>query len=268
MLTACVNLSRSGHHLAQVTDAESESFGVAWSCVHEVSHQQRDLQQFGESLALPKLLAGGRHRHHFRLHVIHLLLELELEEDGAQTGLQTLHWTDLETHTHMLSPSLCDCVCEKSVLCVFLTTTPNCSDSASSSYSSFSSVNVLSCSCSGNSFSKLWNTHSSRLTLEKHRLCSFRFAYQTFTHTDWQVSLETCYGSPKRPCFYLSCFPIILTVIFLCSRHVVFLWSWLYFLCTQTNKKLYHEWFAFIRWNQVFKKVGLDNIMNWLISWL
>lgn len=44
--------------------------------------------------------------------------------------------------------SMCGCL---------LTTTPNCSDSARSSYSSFSSNNTFSCSSSGKSFSKLWN---------------------------------------------------------------------------------------------------------------
>ncbi len=187
-----------GNHLAQVTDAEAESFGVAWSCVHEVSQQQCHLQQFGEALALPKLLASGRHCHHVRLDVIHLLLKLKSEEDGGQTGLQTLHWTDLERDMHMY---LRECFWEvngvlmhfckpkygsfwilylKSIIfssmvkylklymytthtfyrsayvCVFLTTTANCSDSASSSYSSFISDNVFICSCSGSSFSKLW----------------------------------------------------------------------------------------------------------------
>lgn len=86
---------RRPSHLAQVTDAEAEGLGVARAGVHEVAHQQDDLQQLGEGLALAKFLTGGRHRHHVWLQVVELLVKLELEEDGVQTWHQTLDRADL-----------------------------------------------------------------------------------------------------------------------------------------------------------------------------
>lgn len=89
-LLVSVHIWSKQSHLAQITDAEAERFGVSRAGVHVVSQQQRDLQQFGEALALSELLAGGGYGHHVRLDVIHLLIELKLKEDGAETRLQTL----------------------------------------------------------------------------------------------------------------------------------------------------------------------------------
>jgi len=81
----------AGLYLAQVGDGESEGHAIAGAGVHVVAHQQDDLQQLGERLALAQLLAGRRHRHHVGLDVVQLLLELQPEEDGLETRLQPLH---------------------------------------------------------------------------------------------------------------------------------------------------------------------------------
>lgn len=81
--------SRLGHvsviYLAQEVDVEAKRLRIPRAGVHVIAHQQHQLQEFAEALALLHLLAGECHAHDLRTDVIHLLLKGQLEYDAVET---------------------------------------------------------------------------------------------------------------------------------------------------------------------------------------
>lgn len=63
-------------HLAQVWYGEAKRLAIAGAGIQEVADEEDDLQQLGEGLAVPHLLARRRHRHHIWLEVVQLFLKL------------------------------------------------------------------------------------------------------------------------------------------------------------------------------------------------
>ena len=64
--------------LGQVTDVEAHRLRVLRTRVHDVADQQDQLQQLGELLALPDLLARRRRRDNVRLAVLSLIERVSL----------------------------------------------------------------------------------------------------------------------------------------------------------------------------------------------
>lgn len=71
-------------NLAKEADVEAKRLGVPGAGVHVVPHQQHQLQELAEGLALLHLLAGKRHVHDVRPDVVHLLFEGQLEQDAVE----------------------------------------------------------------------------------------------------------------------------------------------------------------------------------------
>ena len=56
--------------LWEVADVEADGLGVLGAGVHDVADEEDQLEQLGELLALPNLLARRRRRHDVRLAVL------------------------------------------------------------------------------------------------------------------------------------------------------------------------------------------------------
>lgn len=83
-------------HFAEGAEVEAVGLGVAGAGVHVVADEQHQLQQRAEAPTLAHLLAGRAHRQDVRPDVVHLLLELQPEQDGVQPRPQPLHAAHLE----------------------------------------------------------------------------------------------------------------------------------------------------------------------------
>lgn len=84
-------------HLTEGAEVKAVGLGIARACVHVVAHEQHKFQQLAEGFALPHVLTRRAHRQHVRPHVTHLLLKLQLKQDGVQPRPQALHNTHLQT---------------------------------------------------------------------------------------------------------------------------------------------------------------------------
>lgn len=86
-----LSCSDSLAHLTEEADVEAKSPRIPGASIHIVADEQGNLQKAGEILALSQLLTRGRHRNDLWLDILHLLAELQPEEDGIEARPQAGH---------------------------------------------------------------------------------------------------------------------------------------------------------------------------------
>lgn len=88
LLSSCSNPPA---HLTEEADIEAKSSRIPGASIHVVADKQGNLQKAGEVLALSQLFTCSCHRNDLRLDILHLLTELQLEEDGIEARPQAGH---------------------------------------------------------------------------------------------------------------------------------------------------------------------------------